>query len=317
MSADSQCQGNSRNEANCGALSSSLRCLEVLEKLAQDPRPLSLSEIAKSMQVAKSTAHRFVTTLMAAGFVAQEGSTRRYHLAGKALWIGTGFLRYSPAYRAGYAALDRLEAHLADTMAHLGVWDSDSVLYLHTTGPLRSTLLFTDIGERRPVHCTALGKTLLAYRPARDVERIFARGLERYTDKTIVSIPVMREELARIRRCGYALDDEEGVRGLRCIASPIWDSSGEAVAALSISSPLAQLSDSEVLRCARLVQEAALWASVQLGYRTSTVNVASLLTVEGESGPESVLRFSRKTHPEGPDLGSKNIFSGGRTQKSS
>jgi DNA-binding IclR family transcriptional regulator len=278
---------NSKDDArqsSGGVLSSTLRCLEVLERLAENQRPLSLNEIADSMHVAKSTAHRFVTTLMTKGFVAREETSRRYHLTGKVLWVGTGFLRYSPPYRAGYAALDRLVGHLENTMAHLGVWDSDSVLYLYTAGPLRSTLLFTDIGERRPVHCTGLGKALLAYRPAGDLERIFAHGVERYTDKTITSIPLMRTELERIRRVGYALDDEEGIRGLRCIASPIRDSSGEVVAALSISSHVAQLSDSEVSRCARLVREAGLWASVQLGYRTSTPH-SSVLT-EIEEGPD-------------------------------
>lgn len=242
-----------------------------------------MSEIAESTSVAKSTAHRFVGTLMAAGFVERDETNRRYHLAGKVLWVGTAYLRYSPTYRAGYAALDRL-AHSADTMAHLGVWDNDAVLYLHTTGPIRSSLLVTDVGERRPVHATALGKTLLAYRAGEDLERVFTRGCERYTDKTITSIALMREELARIRQLGYALDDEEGVRGLRCVASPIRNSSGEVVAALSVSAPIAQLPDLEVPHCARLVQEAALWASVQLGYRTSTANLASLLTNVASDG---------------------------------
>ncbi len=264
-----------------GTLSSTLRCLEVLEKLAENHKPLSLQEISKLVGVAKSTAHRFVSTLIAAGFVERDQTSGRYHLGGKTLWIGTGFLRYSPSYRAGYAAIDRL-AHSAGTMAHLGVWESDTVLYLHTTGPLRSTLMFTDVGERRPVHCTALGKALLAHRPAGDLERIFAQGLERFTEKTIISIPALREELARIRELGYALDDEEGIRGLRCLACPIRDTFGEVVAALSISSPLTQLSDSEVPHYVRLVQEASLWASVQLGYRTSTVNIASLLNQLGE-----------------------------------
>jgi DNA-binding IclR family transcriptional regulator len=213
--------------------------------------------------------------------VERDQTSRHYHLGGKALWVGTRFLRYSPSYRAGYAAIDHL-AHSAGTMAHLGVWESDAVLYLHTTGHLRSSLLVTDVGERRPVHCTGLGKALLAHRPAADLDRIFARGLERHTEKTITSIPLLREELERIRQVGYALDDEEGVRGLRCLACPVRDSYGDVVAALSISSPLTQLSDSDVHRYARLVQKAALWASVQLGYRTSNVNFTSLLTLEDE-----------------------------------
>lgn len=247
-------------------MSSTLRCLQVLEVLAEEPNSFSFSDIADALSIDKSSAHRFIHTLIAAGLVECNPHSRCYHLTGKALWVGTGHLRYSPVYRAAYGELESL-AHSAETMAHLGVWDNDTVLYLHTVGPPRAVLLFTDVGQRRPVHSTALGKALLAYRPAEDLERVLASNSLRYTDKTITSVGAMREELVRIRRQGYALDDEEGAPGLRCLAAVIRGGQGEAVGALSVSCSLAQLNDESILHHARLVQQAALRVSSQLGYR--------------------------------------------------
>jgi IclR family acetate operon transcriptional repressor len=240
--------------------------LQVLDVVAEEPNSFTLSEVVESLAMEKSSVHRFVQTLVAAGLLELDVPTRRYHLAGKALWIGGGYLRYSPVYRAAYAELERL-ANETGAMSHLGVWESDAVLYLQTTRPLGYTLLFASVGGRRPVHSTALGKTMLAYRPAGDLERVFAKGCKRFTDNTITSIEEMRRHLERIRRRGFALDDEEGIRGLRCVAAPIRDSSEEVVAALSVSAPRAHLPDSKIFHCASMVQLAAMRVSFQLGYR--------------------------------------------------
>lgn len=245
---------------------STLRCLQVLDVVAQEPNAFTFKEIADSLTVDKSSVHRFIQTLIAAGLVDLDVANRRYHLAGKALWIGSGYLRYSPVYRAAYAQLERL-ANATGAISHLGVWDNDRVLYLQTSRPPGYTLLFANVGGRRLLHSTALGKAMLAYRPAGDLGRVFAQGCERFTDNTITSIDVMRSELRRIRRLGYALDNEEGIPGLRCVAAPIRDSSEGVVAALSVSGPRSHLTDSAIPDCARMVREAALWVSLQLGYR--------------------------------------------------
>ena len=115
---------------------------------------------------------------------------------------------------------------------------------------------------------------MLAYRPDGDLERVFAQGCERFTNNTITSIDVMRRELRRIRRLGWALDNEEGIPGLRCVAAPIRDSSEGVVAALSVSASPAHLTDSEIPRYARMVQVAALRVSLQLGYRPADRRIA-------------------------------------------
>ncbi|MCZ2150136.1 MAG: IclR family transcriptional regulator [Bryobacterales bacterium] len=257
-------------------MSSSLRCLEVLRVLARSPYAYSLTEIANALSIVKSSAHRFLTTLIAGGFVEQDMPTRRYQLAGTALWVGTAYLRHSKIYRCGYELVHNL-ARDAKTMAHLAVWDNDMVLYLHSIGPPRSLNLFADAGERRAVHATALGKAMLAHRPAEDLRRIFNTERERYTENTLTSLAAMSEELHRIREVGYAVDNEEGTRGVRCVAAGIKDQGERVIGAISTSGPRSLINGTGVLQFARLVQEAALRISVQLGYRPSTSNLSSLL----------------------------------------
>lgn len=257
-------------------MSSTLRCFRVLEALAAEPYELSLSAICTAQELPKASAHRLMATLVESGFVEQDEHTRRYRLSGKALWVGGGYLRHSALYRAAFPILQELSGRI-EGMAHLAAWDSGSVLYLHTVGPPSSLYLFADTGERRPIHATALGKAMLAFRPEADFERIFDGPLESYTPTTITSREAMRAELEVIRREGYAFDDEEGVAGLRCVAAPVWDRNGVACGAVSASGAAAKVIGDERARRADILREVGLRISVQLGYRPKTANLSSLL----------------------------------------
>ena len=259
------------------AMSSTLRCFKVLEALAGEPYEMSLSTICANQGLPKGSAHRLMATLVESGFVEQDASNRHYRLAGKALWVGGAFLRHSALYRAAFPVLQDLSSKV-DGMVHLGAWYAGSVLYLHTVGPPSSLYLFADTGELRPVHATGLGKAMLAFRPAADVERIFEKPVERFTEKTIVSLEAMLGDIERIRSDGYAFDDEEGVSGLRCVAAPILDRQGIAIAAISSSAASADMGDDRRASLASTIREEALRVSVLLGYRPKTTNLASLLS---------------------------------------
>jgi DNA-binding IclR family transcriptional regulator len=265
-----------KHDGAASAMSSTLRCLRVLDLFAEEPYEFTLAEIATRLGVPKSSAHRLLVTLVEAGYVHQNAS-RSYRIASKALWVGTAYLRHSPIYRIGFGMLENL-AKRSETMSHMAVWDNDSVLYLHTMGPPRSLNLFADCGQRRPIHATALGKAMLAYKSGEDLERIFLRGCQRFTEKTITDIDAMRKELNSIRSTGYSLDDEEGIRGLRCLAAPIWDSRNEVIAAISISATRAFFNDRDLPRFVRMVQETALRFSVQMGFHPPSSNLSLLMT---------------------------------------
>ena len=258
-------------------MSSTLKCFQALELLAQEPYEFHLSDLAARLDQPLASTHRLVATLVQAGFVEQDGPSRRYRLAGKALWAGAGYLRNSPVYRAAFLVMQET-ARTSPGLIHLGALHGEWVLYLHTVGSPSRLYLYADTGERRPLHATRLGKAILAWQPTELVNRITAQKLQRFTKHTICSATELTEELKAIRRRGYAIDDEEGVLGLRCVAAPIFDASGHSVAALSMSAPVQVLSNTAIDAAAAQIREAALKISVQVGFRPASSNMLSLIS---------------------------------------
>lgn len=264
--------GGARRES----MSSTLKCFAMLEVLAQEPYEFALSELAARLDQPLATAHRLAATLVEAGYAEQDGPSRRYRIAGKALWTGAAYLRNSPVYRAAFLVMQEA-ARTGAGLIHLGALDGDWVLYLHTVGSPSRLYLYADTGERRPLHATGLGKAILAWQPAERVNRIAAGKLQRFTKRTICTASELKEELRATRRRGYAIDDEEGVTGLRCVAAPIFDASGHSVAALSMSAPTHVLSNAAIEAAAAQIREAAMKVSVQVGFRPASSNMLSLL----------------------------------------
>ena len=241
------------------------RCFRILELLAEEPYLHSLADISVALQLPKSSTHRLIGLLVDAEFVDVDASTRRYSLTAKVLWIGSSYLRNSAVERSALTVMTQLSAE-AGTTSHLAVWEGDSVLIIHSTDPPNATSLFVEVGERRPVHATALGKALLAFRSETDVERICNGPMIAYTPRTITTPAALEEELARVRQAGVAVDHEEYALGLGCMAAPIRNHQGVA-AALGISGDLSLLEGEQLPRLKRLVRDAALRVSAQLGSR--------------------------------------------------
>ncbi len=257
-------------------MSSTLKCLAAFELLSGEPYEMSLNDIAARLHHPLSSTHRALATLITAGFAEQDPASRRYRLAGKALWAGTAYLRNSPAYRAAFLVMQEM-ARNCSGLVHLGALDGNWVLYLHTVGNPSRLYLYADTGERRPLHATGLGKAMLAWQPSGTVDKLLSQKLERFTKNTLATADALREDLRLTRKRGYAVDDEEGVAGLRCVAAPVFDQAGVSVAALSISAPATIHTPSAIKVAARQVREAAMKVSVQIGYRPASSNMLSLL----------------------------------------
>lgn len=255
------------------SMSSTLKCFEAFELLAQEPYELPLAEIAARLAQPLTTAHRLLATLTEAGFVEQDAASRYYRLAGKALWAGSAYLRHSPVYHAAFLIMQET-ARECPGLVHLGSLHGNYVLYLHTVGSPSRLYLYADTGERRTLHATGLGKAILAWQPAEVLTRLTAQKLERFTKRTLTSPSELREELRLTRQRGYAIDDEEGVLGLRCVAAPILDRAGVSVAALSISAPVSVMAPGALEGFAAQIREAALKVSVQIGYRPASAMLA-------------------------------------------
>jgi DNA-binding IclR family transcriptional regulator len=125
------------------------------------------------------------------------------------------------------------------------------------------------LGSRAPAHCTSVGKALLAYQPAETVNAVIENGLKRFTPNTITDAELLRQELATIRARGYAIDDEEIEEGLRCVAAPIRDHTGQVISAISVAAPVQRMSKKNVQTTIPSVVAAANAISRRLGYLPS------------------------------------------------
>lgn len=247
-------------------MTSTLRCLQVLELLAEDPFELSLSVLAERLSLPRPSAHRLCMTLLEAHLIEQNPETRRYVLAPKALWIGSGYVRHSAVYRASFFPMQDLAKNVTGTV-QLGVLDNGNVLFIHSVGYTGSPHAFADVGLRRSLHATASGKVFLAAMPWAEVERIMATHCDRYTDKTITSVPRMKQEITEIQRKNYALNVEELLPGYWVLAAPVIGRNGQTLAAISLTLSIEHFSPDQEVRYAALVHEAAQKSSLQLGSR--------------------------------------------------
>jgi DNA-binding IclR family transcriptional regulator len=246
------------------AMSSTLRCLKVLELLAEEPFELSFSELAARLEIPKASAHRLCTTLMEARLIIQEPVTRRYMLSSHALWLGSGYLRHSAIYRAAFFPMQELARSVSGTV-QLAVLDGDYMLFIHSVGYSGAPDAFAHVGLRRPMNATASGKIFLAGMSAEEVKRIMSGSTEKYTGRTITSTARMHQELSQVKKARYARNVEELLPGYWVLAAGVARQDEQPVAAISITLPLTEFTPENESNVAVQIKEAARKASLQLG----------------------------------------------------
>lgn len=251
------------------AMSSTLRCLKVLELLAEEPFELSFTDIATKLEIPKASAHRLCTTLIEANLITQEPVTRRYMLNSHALWVGSGYLRHSPVYRAAFFPMQELARQVPGSV-QLGVLDQDYVLFIHSVGYSGAPHAFADVGLRRPLNATASGKIFLAGMTPENLDRIMAKSTEKYTSSTITSLAEMKQEIAQVRKMHYARNVEELLPGYWVLAAGVGGQEKSPAAAISLTLPLEEFSPENETMIAGLIKEAARKASLQLGHGGAT-----------------------------------------------
>lgn len=238
------------------------RALDVLVALSELGRA-DLSTVAEAAGLHPTTTLRMLESLRSRDFVRQRDGS--YELGPRSFEIGSRFLDHLSLAREAQSLVEELASRVNET-ANLGILDGGEVLYLAIAHG-RSELGIQSVpGGRHPAWCTALGKVLLADLPPGAVESILrAHPPERLTPSTIVEPRALRRELDRVARRGFALDSEERIPGVVCVAAPIRDGTGEVVAGMSISGPRLRLSPGRLRSVAEEVVEVAGRASTYLG----------------------------------------------------
>ncbi len=245
-----------------------VKALGILKFLAEGDAPCyTLTHLSRALRLHVSTVHRLLVNLVREGYVEQDEATGGYRLSFRVLRMGLRVLERLDFRRVAEPLLRRLNEQTQETV-HLAILRGDRVLSIEKYGSPQPVGMMAPLGGILPVHCTGVGKALLAYQDEELLKRLAGpEGLERFTANTLTSLGQLRKELARVRGEGYAVDNEEAVEGLRCVAAPLFDHTGQVVAAFSVAGPAARLTMARVPAIARLVRETAREISFRLGFR--------------------------------------------------
>jgi IclR family KDG regulon transcriptional repressor len=213
------------------------RAVQVLKLLSPDRPDIGVTEVAAELGIPPATAHALLSSLADGGLL-RRTSSRRYQLGWTVLELSHTLLETSCLLRAARPVMEELVAGWGET-THLAVLVDGQVLYVEKLqGDRALEIVLSRVGKRLPAHCSGVGKVLLAHRPWEEVLAIIERqGLPAFTPNTITSIDQLAAELERVRRQGYAYDQEEVMIGLCCAAAPIMDRHKHVIAAMSLSVP--------------------------------------------------------------------------------
>lgn len=226
------------------------RALAILECLDSSRRGLNISEISRKLNIPKSSAHVIIVTLERLGYVQKRAESLYYTLGLKAYGLGQGMMKSLSISEAALPHMRALSSQL-HLPSHLAVPDGDQGVYIQKVDTPGLIKIDTYVGRRMDLHCTGVGKVILAFGPQELQDRFLTKPVYiRYTRNTITSPRMMQREIAKIRKAGYALDDEEEELSVRCVSVPVLQN-GRFLAALSVSGTTAQIPMTAVEEIAR------------------------------------------------------------------
>lgn len=217
------------------------RGLRIIEAIATIGSSATLAEIARKTALPRSTAHHLLRALVEFGYLVQDGDARTYTLAPKLFRLTGSTWTNEQLAEIAMPYLDELSRRTGEGTS-LAVLRDGVVTVIAKREPEGPVRVVQEVGARRPIYCTAVGKALAAWLPEQELSGIISRTVfERMTPNTITSRTAFRRELARIRATGFAIDNEEHIEGIRCIATPVRDHSGEVRASLCVVGPKSHL----------------------------------------------------------------------------
>lgn len=232
------------------------KVIQILEQLDQAPGGLLLREIVNSTSINKSTAYRFLSHLETEGYVFRD-SDGYYMVGPKLAKLGNGATYQATLCRTSAEILERLRTDTGETV-NLAVLDGSEILYLSVFESLHTFRMVSEVGKRRPLYCTALGKAILAHLPPEQQRKIIcATRFERFTPHTIGTSEELTKDLHKIHRRGYALDDEETVAGARCVAVAILNRDRKVIGGISVSGPVVRVTKRRISEFSALSLAAA------------------------------------------------------------
>jgi len=244
------------------------KTFRIIEEFAkQNGGPLGITELSQKLNLPKSTVFQIVHSLQEFGWIERLEESKKFILGLRLFELGNLVQASSHLRRVALPYLEELRKETGETV-YLVVYDRGEIVYLECLESRLRLRARPVYGLRVPLHCTSLGKAIMAFLDPWEVERIVAeKGLPRFTDKTITSWKILKMELNEIRKRGYAIDWGEHEEGIRCVGAPIYDSLGRVFAAVSVSGPESRFTEEKMEFFAKKVVDKAQKISSQITSR--------------------------------------------------
>jgi DNA-binding IclR family transcriptional regulator len=242
------------------------RALKILDAVSNSRNGLSLSDIVRKLALPRSSTHTLLLTLERHGYLHGDRATGRYTLGSEIFHVAHLALGAMELREQAAPFLTALMMRTRLTV-HFGLLEQNGAVLIEKVEPPGLVRLATWVGRRMEVHCTGVGKALIAYMTEEQIDRLIKdHGLPRHNENTISSARKLKEQLSIIRKQGYAVDDEEDEIGLRCVGSAVFNSMNVPVAAASIAGTIGQINAENLALLASQVKQTAQSISRRLGF---------------------------------------------------
>ena len=242
------------------------RALQVLELLRESPRGLGVTGVYPAIKVAKSTAHRLLMSLEEHSYVQKFGRESTYRLGLKFIEMNYVVTKNLNVLEIARPFIERLSTETSE-IVHLVMLDGQEIVYIDKVENSSTIRIYSQIGRRGPLYCTAVGKSILAYLNDGEANQLISNiKFNKFTDYTLSSREALEKELITIKAESYSYDNEEHEMGIRCIGAPIMDHNGRPQYALSVTGPLDRMSDEILKHHIPLLKTTASKISRSLGY---------------------------------------------------
>lgn len=252
------------------------RALQVLELFSLEKPEWGVTEISKALNIYKSNVHNVLTTLAERGFVIKDSKTDKYKLGIKFFELGSVVIKNMDLRKIAHPHIEELSKEFNETV-HLGILDKGRVVSIEREESDKGLCSHIEIGKRTHLHCTAVGKAIMAYLSEDEINLIIReKGLEKFTGNTITIKKDLENEFKKIREQGYAVDNMEHEEGVRCVAGPIRDYTGKVIASMSISGPAFRINENNTPNIAKKVKEYCDCISKEMGYSNSNNKYSKL-----------------------------------------
>ncbi|NLA12722.1 MAG: IclR family transcriptional regulator [Tissierellia bacterium] len=241
------------------------RAVAILDCFSEEKKELRLSEISERLGLNKSTVHGIISTLKYHGFISQDEETQKYKLGIRFVQFGDLVINSMNIRNAAVPVIDAVCEKIEETV-HVAMLDGLDVVWIEKRECTKSIKTSTKIGARLPAYTTADGKIIICYQNKDKIKNYLPKRIPQYTNNTITNKGEFIKKLEEMKKNGYAIDNEEYVEGLKCVAAPIFDHDGKVRFSLSTTGPAFRMNEERIKELIVIIKEAANEISHRIGY---------------------------------------------------